>query len=107
MRVGRFRPIATASMGALTSQPPVPVKRTVGFVVVDMALAAAAKTTHAFMAALTLQCKQEAWRGLVLRCVVQDGCALQYSKLRVLRSIANTCNTLAKAQVGKLNTSKN
>ena len=41
--VGRFRPIATASMGALTSDPPVPVKRTVGFVVVDMALAAAAK----------------------------------------------------------------
>ena len=43
MSVGRFRPIATASMGALTSIPP-PVKRTVGFVVVDMALAAATKT---------------------------------------------------------------
>jgi hypothetical protein len=36
-------------MGALTSDPPVPVKRTVGFVVVDMALAAAAKTTHALI----------------------------------------------------------
>ena len=46
MIVGRFRPIATASMGALTSDPPVPVKRTVGFVVVDMALAAAAKTAQ-------------------------------------------------------------
>jgi len=45
MSVGRFRPIATASIGALTSTPP-PVKRTVGFVVVDMALAAAAKTAQ-------------------------------------------------------------
>jgi hypothetical protein len=35
-------------MGALTSIP-FPVKRTVGFVVVDMALAAAAKTTHALI----------------------------------------------------------
>ena len=49
MNVGRFRPIATASMGALTSEPPVPVKRTVGFVVVDMALAAATKTAHALI----------------------------------------------------------
>jgi hypothetical protein len=66
MSVGRFRPIATASIGALTSEPPVPVKRTVGFVVVDMALAAlaAARTApHSFIAAitrqaaLTLQCK--------------------------------------------------
>ena len=40
--VGCFRPIATASMGALTSIRR--HKRTVGFVVVDMALAAAAKT---------------------------------------------------------------
>ena len=51
--MGRFRPIATASMGALTSIPP-PVKRTVGFVVVDMALAAlaaaAARTAHNFIA---------------------------------------------------------
>jgi len=35
-------------MGALTSIPP-PVKRTVGFVVVDMALAAATKTAHALI----------------------------------------------------------
>ena len=79
MRVGRFRPIATASMGALTSQPPVPVKRTVGFVVVDMALAAAAKTTHAFMAAaLTLKCKQEPgayWRSAAL-CKMAARCGI-------------------------------
>jgi hypothetical protein len=77
--VGRFRPIATGSIGALTSDPLVPVKRTVGFVVVDMALAALAAARiapHTFIAgiarwaALTLKCKQVAdlYSGTTLRC---------------------------------------
>ena len=90
--MGRFRPIATASMGALTSEPPVPVKRTVGFVVVDMALAAAARTTQAFIAALASGSTDTGRQApaQAVRFVVQDGCALQYSKMRVLLSISNT-----------------